>query len=139
VKTTHGRAILAVATTVVVVSIVTGVILVGSPARGRLERLDARRVEDLAGIVEAMDEFWGRNDRLPGSLTELAEDPRVRVSTLDPGSGDQYEYRLGGEGAYELCAAFDLESPDGAPRAQEGFWTHGAGRRCFELRVDTSS
>ena len=138
-KTTHGRGILIVATTVVVASIVAGVILVGSPARGRLERLDARRVEDLAGIVEGMDEFWGRNERLPRSLAELADDPRVRVSTLDPRSGEGYEYRLRGEGAYELCASFDLESPAGVPREPEDFWRHGAGRQCFELRVDRSS
>jgi len=139
VKTSHGRTILAIASTVVVGSIVAGVILVGSPERGRLQRLDGRRVEDLSAIVDAMDGFWERNDRLPASLAELTEDPRVRVSTLDPGSGDQYEYRLGGEGAYELCATFDFESPAREPRAQENFWTHSAGRQCFELRVDTSS
>ena len=137
-KPSLGQTILAAAVTVVVVSIVAGVILVGSPAEGRLERLDSTRIEDLRGIMVATDAYWDPNARLPTSLDELAEDQRTRVNTIDPGSAESYEYRVLGEETYELCATFDRESPPPTGRASADFWRHGAGRQCFELNVDTS-
>ena len=128
----------AAAATLVVVSIIAGVILVGSPAEGRLQRLDSTRIEDLRGIMSAMDSYWDRNERLTTSLDELAEDPRTRVNTVDPGSAQSYEYRVLGEETYELCATFDRESPPPTGRASADFWRHGVGRQCFELNVDTS-
>jgi len=137
-KPSGGKTMVAIATTVVVSSIIAGVILVGSPAQGRLERLDASRIEDLKGIMVEMDSFWIRNERLPTSLEELAEDPRVQVNTVDPGSAEPYEYHPLDEGTYELCASFDGESPVPGRRRPANYWSHEAGRQCFELSVDTS-
>ena len=128
----------AVATTVIVVAIIAGVIVVGSPAEGRVERIDSGRIDDLEGIVTAMDLFWARNERLPASLEELADDPRAPVTLLDPGSAEPYEYVVLDEDTYQLCAVFDRDSPPPAPRAAENFWRHRVGRTCFELDVDTS-
>ncbi len=85
-KPSLGQTILAAATTLVVGSIIAGVILVGSPAEGRQQQLDSGRIRDLRGIMAAMDSYWDRNERLTTSLDELAEDPRSRVNTVDPGS-----------------------------------------------------
>ncbi len=137
-KPSFGQAILAAATTLVVGSIIAGVILVGSPAEGRQQQLDSGRIRDLRGIMAAMDSYWDRNERLTTSLDELAEDPRSRVNTVDPVSALSYEYRALGEETYELCATFDRESPPPTGRASADFWRHGAGRQCFELTVDTS-
>ncbi len=46
-KPTIGQTIVAAAGTVIVTSIIAGVILVGSPAEGRLQRFDSARIEDL--------------------------------------------------------------------------------------------
>jgi hypothetical protein len=137
VKPSVGKVIMTVGTTVVAVSIIAGVILVGSPAEGRREQLDSTRVEDLKRIMSATDSFWERNARLPESLEELTEDARAEVSNVDPGSAEPYDYVVSGEESYELCATFDGEST--APvRSSADFWRHGAGRQCFELTVDTS-
>ena len=138
-KPSLGKTILAAALTVVVASIIAGVILVGSPSEGRLERLDSTRIDDLRGIMVATDAYWDPNTRLPTSLDELAEDQRTRVNTIDPGSAESYEYRTLGEETYELCATFDRESPPPTGRASADFWRHGVGRQCFELNVDTSN
>ncbi|NNK48826.1 MAG: hypothetical protein HKP01_08140 [Gemmatimonadetes bacterium] len=136
-KSPPGRLVLAVATTVVGASIVAGVFVVGTPARGRLESLDADRIEDLQGIMRAVDRFWTDHERLPETLVELAEDPRFQANTVDPGSTESYEYHVRGDETYALCAVFDRESR--APRrAPEDFWSHGVGRRCFELDVGRS-
>jgi len=127
-----GKVVLSIATAVVLGSIVAGVILVGGPAEGRIERLDDERVEDLQSIMRAVDQFWKDHDRLPETLEDLARDPREQVSTIDPTSGEAYEYVVLDENTYRLCAVFDGESR--APsRAPAGFWSHASGRHCFEL------
>ena len=72
------------------------------------------------------------------SLEVLGADPRVHVSTVDPGSAEPYEYRPLDEDTYELCASFDGESPAPRRRTPAGFWSHGVGRQCFELSVVVS-
>ncbi len=126
-----GKVVLSIASLVVLGSIVAGVILVGGPAKGRLERLDGERVEDLQGIMRAIDQFWKDHERLPETLEDLARDPREQVNTIDPASAVGYEYLLD-DNTYRLCAVFDGESR--APgRAPAGFWSHSGGRQCFEL------
>ena len=137
-KSSLGKAILAAATTLVVGSIIAGVILVGSPTEGRLQQLDSARIEDLDSITVAVDSYWDLTERLPTSLDELAEDPRTQVNTVDPGSAQSYEYRALGGDRYELCATFDRASAAPPPRVSADFWSHGVGRQCFEVNVDTS-
>ncbi len=131
-----GHRILVVATAVVVLSIIAGILVIGSPSEGRFEQLDSGRVSDLQGIMRATDEFWSRNERLPATLTELADDPRVSVNTIDPGSALPYGYRVIGPDAYEVCATFDRPSTESPGRPREDFWRHGEGERCFPLEVD---
>ena len=126
-----GKAVLSIASLVVLGSIVAGVILVGGPAEGRIERLDDERVEDLQGIMRAVDRFWSDHERLPAGLEDLARDPRTRVNTIDPGSAEAYEYSILNEDTYQLCAVFDGESRP-LRRAAADFWSHSGGRHCFE-------
>ena len=137
-KRTLGKTLATIAAVLVAVSIVAGLILVGPPAQGRLERLDRRRIEDLKGIMRAIDVVWDRNEWLPESLDELPKDPRVGANTVDPGSGEPYEYHRLDEEIYELCATFDGESPAPGRQAPTAFWSHGIGRQCFKLTVDTT-
>ena len=131
-----GKRILVAATSVVVVSVIAGIIIVGSPTEGRLQQLDFGRISDLRGIMAASDLYWSRNERLPSSLEELAEDPRTVVNTVDPGSAESYGYRVLSGDNYELCATFDRESRDPPGRSAADYWRHGVGRQCFELEVD---
>ena len=45
---------------------------------------------------------------------------------------DAYEYRPLDDRKFELCAVFERESAQASAFAA-GFWSHGAGRRCFQL------
>jgi hypothetical protein len=131
-----GKRILIAAASVVVVSVITGIVIIGSPTEGRFQQLDAGRISDLRGIMAASDLYWSRSERLPSSLEELAEDPRTAVNTIDPGSAESYEYRVLDEDTYELCATFDRESPSPPGRSAADFWRHAAGHQCFALEVD---
>ena len=135
-KASLGTRIPTVATAVVVVSIVAGVIMIGSPVEGRLQRLDSGRISDFRGVMSASDLFWSRNERLPESLSKLAEDPRTSNNTVDPGTAEPYEYRAVGDDTYELCATFDRASSEPPGRPTSDFWRHSAGRQCFRLEVD---
>lgn len=131
-----GKPILVVATAVVVLSVAAGIVVIGSPSDGRLQELDSGRIADLRGIMGATDLFWSRNERLPGALEELAEDPRTSINTVDPGSTRPYSYRILDDDTYELCATFDRESSASPGRSVADFWRHGPGRQCFDVEVD---
>ena len=128
-----GRNILVVATSIALVAVIAGVIVLDTPAEARQGQLDRERVSHLQGIMRGTDGFLTRYERLPASMMELAQDPRIRITPTDPGSGQPYEYTILGDERYELCATFDRQSvvPPDSPGAD--FWTHPAGRYCFEL------
>lgn len=121
----------------VTVAVIGGLLALPSPSEERARRLDERRVEDLRGISRAMDLYWTRTGRLPGSLRELSGESGVSISIDDPGTAEDYELRLLDGAAYELCANFETSGPDEAAAAasdvSEDFWSHGIGRQCFPL------
>lgn len=136
-----GRGHLAFTVLVVVgvaLSVFAGVRALDSPSRAREETLDERRVSDLSEISGAIDGFWRRHQRLPASLDELARERHAAIRSIrDPESEALYEYLPGNDGRYELCATFatrwkELEPPD---RASTRFWSHPAGRHCFEIEA----
>jgi hypothetical protein len=137
------RSIAAFAIATVCVTIGVGLFLLGSPGDERLRRLDERRVNDLRALWSAAYAYWARHARLPGSLDELARETPYRLTLADPETGQQYEYRVLGSNAFELCATFRTESdPDHVPREPvapkelgPAFWAHRPGRRCFPLDV----
>lgn len=134
------RALLYGAIGVVVAAVVTGLVLSGSPAKARLEKLDERRVQDLRSLVRAADLAWTRQGTLPGSLAELAELASLPAErTRDPQTGEPYEYRPSAGEGYELCATFALTADHPSTvldrMAKDTFWSHGGGRHCFDLEA----
>lgn len=140
-KVLAGRYLVGLATGVVVIAVVSGIVLLGPPTEERARRLDERRVEDLRGITRAIDLYWTRQGGLPSSLDELLRESGVSVNPRDPVTAQPYGYRVDGK-TYELCAEFQRDSveqfplpvPDGFERTRE-FWFHDAGKRCFQLEA----
>ncbi len=140
-KLSSGRVLLGLGVAAVIVAIIAGVMVAGSPAEGRMQQLDRVRARDLQSIAASIDDFWQRHERLPNSLGELVADPRAQVSIEDPDTEQEYEYRILDEDSYELCAVFALASITNN-RARDAFWLHDAGRHCFSLvasRVDSQA
>ena len=89
-------------------------------------------MQDLSGIARAVDVYWTRNTSLPASLEALRTATGANITIADPATGTSYEFRtLEGE-KYELCAAFEGESRDSDRGGDAGFWSHRAGRQCFQ-------
>ena len=131
-----------VATILVLASVTTGFLTLGSPLRQREASWDAKRVSDLRAIAGEVRKQWTRTNqlqepRLPGNLSALASAAGAQPLSLeDPVSGEPYEYRRRREEpVYELCATFarSSERVSGAGNSTPSFWDHRSGRRCFVL------
>ena len=121
---------------VVVVAVVAGIVVVGSPAEQRTQRLDERRVGDLASIAQAADLYWTRHAQLPTSLNELTIEPGTRLRANDPATNAPYEYRRLDASSFEVCAQFQRQSQQDSV-AVDRFWLHGTGRQCFRRKART--
>jgi hypothetical protein len=131
VRLTRGTLFAGTAAAAAILAITGGLLAIGSPAEARLERLDQRRVQDLTRVSAAVDLYWTRQGRLPGSLREL---PPTTAAAVDPATGEAYAYRVIDDATYEVCATFVRASAE--PRSGQRFWTHDAARQCFALRPE---
>ena len=120
----------------VTAAIVVGLFALGSPADERSRRIDDRRVADLQGIMAATNVYWTRHSEVPFSLDELAAEPGVTISTVDPTSGEAYGYQPVDSARFDVCARFDLESGEISRDPRMDLWAHGSGRRCFHLEAE---
>jgi hypothetical protein len=133
-----GRGVVAgLAVAVVAGAVIAGFFIVGSPAEARMRRLDGRRVQDLIDITHTTNAYWSKHEQLPTSLEEMLSGPGAYAQSRDPGTGQSYGYRALGGKAYELCADFQRESSEESQFTNR-FWSHSAGRRCFQLEADQS-
>ncbi len=122
---------------VVVVAVVWGVAMVGSPGTTRLQRFDLQRLNDLETIFREIQSLCRDPDikdelkrLLPETLEELAALARhERISLTDPETGQPYVYTVKDGTTYELCATFSLERESDV----EVFWNHPSGRHCFTV------
>ena len=120
----------------VLVAVVAGLVALGSPADQRMERLDARRAQDLDAISRAIDRYEATHERLPATLDELQRNSDVQVAITDPVTREPYGYETGEGTAYELCATFERASEEREFRRGRPFSRHEAGRHCFPLRAE---
>lgn len=134
---------------VVVVVLIGGFVLAGSPFAERMRRFDERRVNDLQTIQWQVINYWQKKDRLPDAIDQLRDDIAGFIPPSDPESGMPYGYRRLSPLQFELCALFKTDAagaaasgPAVAPRAVGGkgyapdSWEHGGGRACFGRTID---
>ena len=129
---TRGRLLLGIGVAAAIGAIVAGVMVAGTPAKTRMQRLDVIRARQLQAIANSIDQYWRREEHLPASLFELRDNPQTQVNIEDPVTANPYQYRVIDERSYELCAVFDLVSPERKPD-RYGPWWHEAGRHCYTL------
>ncbi|MDP3697793.1 MAG: DUF5671 domain-containing protein [Candidatus Taylorbacteria bacterium] len=155
-KSTNKPKIVAwISSVVVLVAIVGGFFIVGTPAEQRAKRFDERRVSDLQTIQNQLVSYWIQKGELPEEVDELTKDKLSGFSLpIDPETGESYEYTKLTTFSFELCAVFKTESSNDNG-ANYGFhksnllttpmrlipdqfntWFHGPGRTCFERTID---
>jgi hypothetical protein len=124
-----------IAAALVLVVLVAGLALAGSPARERRRQLDAQRVADLSSISARVEQYAWEHSRLPESLDPVARGPGADgVLFRDPVTRDPYRYRTTDSLHYRLCAVFDAPDSMG-PAGESRFWSHGRGPTCFDFEI----
>lgn len=141
-----GIAVLAVAT------ILSGFIIIGTPAQARAYRYDEQKVSDLQTIQSDIVSYWQQNGALPTSLDEVGQPLTGENLPTDSQQGDSYTYSIAAKTTFKLCATFnaptapyaitqdDLAAPE--PTAAGGVgdvpdsWYHDMGLQCFERSID---
>lgn len=130
-----------------VVTIVAGFFIVGSPWEQRKIRFDQQRVNDLQNIQYEIINYWRNKNQLPKNLDALKNSISGYVPPVDPENESPYEYTVKGKLQFELCANFvttSRGSKDGTPTrvpvdfygATSSNWFHEAGRTCFDRTID---
>ena len=120
------------ASVVIVAAIGIGLYLTGPPGEQRLGRFDQQRVMHLTQIRQSVDEYWRTHRALPARVDEDVIGITMQRVPRDPENDAGYEYEVRGDDAYRLCAVFNRASAD---HLADEFWSHDAGRHCFDFRV----
>ena len=130
---------------VVLVAIISGFFIMGTPGEVRLFRFDDQKVSDLQNIQWQIVNYWQQKEALPTTLEELNDPLSGFVPPVDSQTGEAYEYKKTGTFTFELCANFNVESNNTAPKISRPYpeygvegenWQHPAGEHCFERTID---
>lgn len=130
-----GQRLAIAASVVVAMTIVYALVVMGSPAQQRMRALDARRVQALNTISQAIDQYAVQKDTVPASLRDLAGAGQW-LPLQDPGNRRPYAYTKTGDRTYRLCANFEssTQAADVGGGWGAGAWAHLAGQHCFDRK-----
>ncbi|HIK43284.1 MAG TPA: hypothetical protein IGR64_00180 [Leptolyngbyaceae cyanobacterium M65_K2018_010] len=130
------QAFAAAATTAVILGVIGGFWVLGTPGRQRSIAADRQRLQDLGMVAQNLHQnYLNQPDtyQLPASLP-------AAESRNDPLTNQPYEYQRLSDRTFRLCANFDTDSstyplsrPPQDPALQR--WQHPQGRHCFEFSV----
>ena len=138
----------------VIAGIVSGFIIVGSPATQRAQRFDDQRINDLTNIQWQITNYWQNTGKLPLTLEVLNNPVGNYLLPQDPDTRAPYEYSMKGTNTFELCANFALVSQNsrrsnielqtypvkpisvGVNGMSDTNWNHAVGRVCFDRTID---
>lgn len=140
------------ASSIVLISIVLGFVIAGTPGQQRSRRFDERRINDLQMLQGQILDYWMRKGTLPQQSQELENALSGFTIPHDPDTKTPYEYKQISDLSFEICAQFQTDSgnnkqsfemrymmPKSYPDADFGgvqTWDHSLGRTCFTRTID---
>jgi type II secretory pathway pseudopilin PulG len=129
---------------IVIVSIVWGFYVLGSPASQRQFKYDEQKVNDLMNINNAISSYYDAKSILPRTLDDMSTMQYYMV-LIDAQTQKPYEYIKTSYKTYNLCAEFNKDSKDNIASRMKTYpvenasWTHPAGRYCFEETISAQN
>lgn len=132
----------------ILLSIISGFAVMGSPSTQRKLQFDSQRVSDIQNIEQQVISYWQAKQQLPATLDDLRNNNVYGYYTFtDPETKQMYEYKATGNLSFEVCANFSLPSsanqrdmslayPAYQVGAENTDWTHEAGHHCFTRTID---
>ncbi len=147
-----------IAVAIVIVTIVVGFYIVGTPRAARLARYDTQRISDLQNIQWQIVNYWQQKKKLPKTLNELSDPISNFSAPVDPQTKNEYEYKETAPLSFQLCAVFNAETgmtmggrrgvvplqvyppipfDSALVRGEKADnWQYSAGRVCFDRTID---
>lgn len=146
-----------VAITFVVLSLVYGFIVMGSPATQRMRQYDDRRVSDIQNINYQVINYWQMKRKLPLAIEDVVNKATGDILPVDPETKVAYGYESVNALSYKICATFGRSNigetargsaypmPEPAIMNQNltvkgsltfDNWEHAAGNVCFTRTID---
>ncbi len=130
-----------VSSLVIVLCIVWGFSVLGSPRTQQLIKYDEQKVSDLQNIENSIQNFYSLKGVLPKDFSELEAQQNYFINTKDTQTGALYEYEKTSDTSYNICAVFNKELTKNDYTARFGpyggsVWLHGAGRYCFPETIN---
>lgn len=128
----------------IIVSIVWGFVVLGSPRTQRLYKYDDQKVSALQEINYQITYYWQTKNVLPSSLKDLSSGNNYYIPQIDPQDNSEYEYIKSGDLSYQVCAKFNkpsrgMENVESVPLVSKGTsWNHPEGRYCFTQTINPS-
>jgi hypothetical protein len=134
---------------VLLVSIVSGFFIAGTPAEQRAVRLDERRINDLWSMQSSVVSYAESKGDLPANLTTLTA--WSGELPTDPDTDSAYDYTKTGRTTFELCATFGSDQVNDELTEYFGTtyptkhvtqlvggssWKHPAGYHCFAREIE---
>jgi hypothetical protein len=139
----YSKYILIATSAIVLLFIILGFTITGSPKQERLLRFDSQKIMALQDIQYQIINYWQSKETLPQKLAALEDPISGFMLQKDPQTQNSYEYIVEGDNAFELCAEFNLASNLESNVTEPKFsgmsvsnWNHKAGRVCFERTID---
>lgn len=130
-----------VATIGVVIGLIAGFGLLGSPFKQRQLRADQQRLQDLYQIALEFSEQAIDNDNTVNPTFKLPQSLPENQRKTDPITGKLYDYQRLNNTEYKLCAEFATDSHEqkilvpNEELQEQKFWQHPAGLHCFQFNV----
>lgn len=130
---------------IILISIILGFSVLGSPQTQRLLRHDNQKIMDLQNMQYQIINNWQMNGSIPEKWEGMMTDSQT---------GKPYEYKKTGAMSFELCADFNRESmmktndkirmmqtsypayPEKAGMIVNDNWEHSMGPHCFSRTID---
>ena len=129
----------------VVLTIGSGFVIIGTPQSQRALRLDQQRVSDLQSIQSQIVYYWQQKASLPAQLSDLNDSLSYFTIPVDPETKAAYVYKRQSPLDFSICATFGAAGTDqyGSPVARPvaygapaDKWGHAAGEVCFDRSID---
>jgi len=128
----------------VLIAIVSGFFIMGSPSQVRMYRFDSQKESDLQNIQWQVVNYWQQKEELPSTEAQLEDPLSGWTMPIDP-QGQDYRYEKTGDLSFKLCATFNASSQDArnseatpvrAYGSLEGNFEHEMGETCFDRTID---
>lgn len=133
----RSRLWLGITTGIIIIVVITGFVIIGSPMEQRRLVQDGRRIDDLYSIQWQIVNHYQDTGKLPVNLDVFNDALANRTVPVDPETRAEYEYKVTGPLTFNLCATFTEPTKPGKTNVNYvGDWKHDAGHVCFERTID---